>query len=148
MSYTYDTQKHKIVGMDIKLFVNMMINIKKESRFTEEKCIKICGGNSWTTKHLHKKLWKTQNIGILMSEEDKILYGKTIFALHTWKKSKIEKIKSEIIVMLQDCLEVQHMLIVTWITKLPIKYLWFFITCMAMILILLCKELVSLEMLK
>ena len=29
MSYTYDTQKHKIVGMDIKLFVNMMINIKK-----------------------------------------------------------------------------------------------------------------------
>lgn len=46
MSYTYDTQKHKFVGMDIKLFVNMMINIKKESRFTEEKCIKICRGNS------------------------------------------------------------------------------------------------------
>lgn len=44
MSYTYDTQKHKIVGMDIKLFVNMMINIKKR--------VKIYRGE------MHKNLWR------------------------------------------------------------------------------------------
>lgn len=84
MSYTYDTQKHKIVGMDIKLFVNMMINIKKRVKIYRGEMHKNLQRQFLNNKTFAQKIMKkTQNIGILMSEEDKILYGKTIFALYT-----------------------------------------------------------------
>ena len=40
------------------------------------------------------------------------------------------------------------MLIVTSITNLPIKSLLFFLTCVVMIVLLLCKKLVNSKMLK
>lgn len=117
--------------MDIKMFVNMMRNMQKFVR------VKIYGGENAFNKFLEailkeqklltKIMKNRKNIGIIKTEENKPLYEKTNICHICLKEINDKKDKVRIFAILQDCIEVQHMLIVTSITNLLIKYLLFFL---------------------
>ena len=81
-----NTKTLKYLVMDIKMFVNMMINMQKFVR------VKIYRGENAFNKFLEailkeqklfKKIMKNRkNIGIIKTEEDKPLYERQIFVIY------------------------------------------------------------------
>lgn len=69
------------VAMDIKLFVNMMINIQKESKYAGEKMLLSSFIEAILKEKRFAKFVKNKQ-SIIMSEEDNILHKKTNFLPH------------------------------------------------------------------
>ena len=70
------------VAMDIKLFVNMMINIQKESKYAGEKMLLSSFIETILKEKKRFAKFVKNKQSIIMSEEDNILHKKTNFLPH------------------------------------------------------------------